>query len=267
MKKKKRKKSERNQSSSSSQEDEEDLDKILLKKYKAAFSQNSKKDSSFVDKKYYALTKELDKIVKTKKTKHRRSPSTSPAPRRDIRPSRHSRERDADDNYSKRRRSRSTDYKHRNISPPQSNHSREAKSYGLITADGKKIELKSKNDVKWYSKSELKEKTASSSAKDKDHHKRNDSRKMRLTEEEMERKRLEMMENATWRERDREDTVKRYRKTQKEEEVIKDYDVHFLDRHLKKAHEQASSIETRIKSNLNNIQRSKSTMDMNFAKR
>lgn len=249
----------------------------MLKKYKALQNKSTfdtKKDSSFVDKKYFALTKELDKIVKTKNSKHRRrSPSKSPIPRKEMKRSR-SKERDRDDKYSRRRKSKSKDPDHgkkrdyRNKSPPRTSYSREeARNYGLITADGEKIELKNKNDVKWYSKSELKGKTTTST---KDHHKRDELIKSKLTGDEMMKKRQKMMQNASWREKDREETVKKYRKSQREEENVQRTefdDKHFLNRHLKKAHEQVVSIETRIKSNLNNIQRSKGTMDLNFAKR
>ena len=119
--KKKRKKSERNdETSSSSGEEEEDLDKMLLNKYKALqkSTSDSKKDSTFVNKKYFALTKELDKIVKTKKSKHHHRRSSSNSPRRDMKRSK----RDSDDNYSKRRKS---------SSPDPNSYSREtSKNYG-----------------------------------------------------------------------------------------------------------------------------------------
>lgn len=75
--KKKKKKRSRSSSSSSSSSgsDSEDLDKLLMEKYRKlqGKSQPQDEDSSFVDKKFKALTKELDKIVKKK----RRSRSSS----------------------------------------------------------------------------------------------------------------------------------------------------------------------------------------------
>jgi hypothetical protein len=77
------------------------------------------------------------------------------------------------------------------------------------------------------------------------------------------------MKNADWREKDREKTVKKHRESAEKEKANheKDFDKDFLNRHLKKAQDQVGSVESRIKSNLNNIQRSGRTMDSNFAKR
>lgn len=94
-------------------------------------------------------------------------------------------------------------------------------------------------------------------------------RKKPLTEEEMNEIRAKMMENADWREKDREKTVKKHREAEEQEKVShqKDFDKDFLNRHMKKAQDQVGSVESRIRSNLNNIQRSGRTMDSHFAKR
>lgn len=88
-----------------------------------------------------------------------------------------------------------------------------------------------------------------------------------LTAEEKERRRREMMENAVWRENERSSNVKRYR----EEAAIEiktepEYNPEFIHRELMKSTTSAS-VEKRIKSNINNIQRSKSDMHKNFSRR
>lgn len=135
------------------------------------------------------------------------------------------------------------------------------KNFGLVRADGKKIDLQRKESVKLYTKEELK----ASQAAQKAAWKKPETKK--LSDEEIERKRLEMMENAAWREKDRERAVKKYREEDEKEKNEKEFDRHFVNRQLKSAQNQTTSIESRIKSNLNNIQRSRRDMDSHFAKR
>lgn len=139
---------------------------------------------------------------------------------------------------------------------------RKPKSFGLVTASGEKISLERKEEVRRYTKEELK---VSRDAPKKHEIKR----KKPLTEEEMEAMRTEMMKNADWREKDREKTVKKHRALEEEEKSKhqKDFDKDFLNKHMKKAQDQVQSVATRIKSNLNNIQRTSRTMDSNFVRR
>lgn len=136
------------------------------------------------------------------------------------------------------------------------------KTFGLVTASGEKIALQRKEEVRRYTKEELK--TSREPPK-----KQEVKRKKPLTEEEMDAMRAEMMQNANWREKDREKTVKKYREMEEEEKTKheKEFDKDFLNRHMKKAQDQLGSVATRIKSNLNNIQRTSRTMDSNFARR
>lgn len=136
------------------------------------------------------------------------------------------------------------------------------KNFGLVTASGEKIALERNEKVKLYTKEELK--IVRDAPK-----KIEAARKKPLTEEEMTAIRLEMMKNADWREKDREQIVKRHRESEEREKTNheKEFDASFLNRHMKKAQDQIGSVESRIKSNLNNIQRSGRTMDSNFAKR
>ncbi|PSN51285.1 hypothetical protein C0J52_05304 [Blattella germanica] len=89
----------------------------------------------------------------------------------------------------------------------------------------------------------------------------------KLSEEELEQRRREMMNNAKWRETEREKNVARYRaQDEKEKKNDKGYNQDFLRKQLSYAASHGT-VESRIKSNLNNIQRSGREMDKNFARR
>lgn len=89
-----------------------------------------------------------------------------------------------------------------------------------------------------------------------------------LTEEEKEQRRKEMMANAVWRDKEREKNVKTYREQEKKEEQNSDksYNKDFIRKQLVVATE-VGTVASRIKANINNIQRSGRAMDTNFAKR
>ncbi|KAI4500034.1 hypothetical protein M0802_004904 [Mischocyttarus mexicanus] len=88
-----------------------------------------------------------------------------------------------------------------------------------------------------------------------------------LSEEEKEKRRLEMMENASWRNKERERNVKQYQEQEKKElSNEKAYNKDFIRKQLVAAAE-VGTVASRIKSNINNIQRSCRAMDTNFAKR
>ncbi|XP_029168679.1 uncharacterized protein LOC114938777 [Nylanderia fulva] len=87
-----------------------------------------------------------------------------------------------------------------------------------------------------------------------------------LTEEEKEQRRQEMMANAAWRDKEREKNVKMYREEEKIEIQSSSYNKDFIRKQLVVATEMGT-VASRIKANINNIQRSGRAMDMNFAKR
>ncbi|KAG8224603.1 hypothetical protein J437_LFUL009181 [Ladona fulva] len=90
-----------------------------------------------------------------------------------------------------------------------------------------------------------------------------------LSEEELEQRRREMMDNARWREEQREKFVHKQREEEKREKNVMNtqtYDPSFLRKQLSAAASRGS-VEGRIKSNINNIQRSGGAMDKNFARR
>jgi len=89
----------------------------------------------------------------------------------------------------------------------------------------------------------------------------------KLSEKELEQKRQEMIDNAKWREKERERNIANY-KAQDEKEKLqnKEYNGDFLRKQLFCAASQGS-VEGRIKANINNIQRSGREMNKNFARR
>lgn len=87
-----------------------------------------------------------------------------------------------------------------------------------------------------------------------------------LTEKEKEQRRQEMMANAAWRDKEREKNVKMYREEEKKEIQNNSYNKDFIRKQLVVATEMGT-VASRIKANINNIQRSGRAMDMNFAKR
>ena len=88
----------------------------------------------------------------------------------------------------------------------------------------------------------------------------------RLTEEEKEKRRREMMENASWRDKERVKNVQKYREEDAKEAKQQDFNPEFIHKELLKS-ANSSSVESRVKSNIKSIQRSKGDMDRNFSRR
>lgn len=138
-------------------------------------------------------------------------------------------------------------------------------NWGLVRSDGSKIPLNrqkvEKDDRREKdSKSKVSEEATRSNERSK-HPKR-------LSAKEKEDKLKEMMRDAEVRDKERSDYVKRYREQNKreEKETTKQYDPEFMNKELRKS-ANTLSVESRIKSKLNNIQRSSRHMDSNFSKR
>ncbi|KAH8393824.1 hypothetical protein KR215_001007, partial [Drosophila sulfurigaster] len=94
--------------------------------------------------------------------------------------------------------------------------------------------------------------------------------KPKLSDSEREARLREMMDNATWREADRTKVVQKHREEYAREEAqhqARDFDQQFINKEVKKAIDNQTSIGNRIRSNLNNIQRNSSAMDANFARK
>lgn len=87
-----------------------------------------------------------------------------------------------------------------------------------------------------------------------------------LSEEEKQKRLEEMMGNAKWRDELRVKNVARYKKEEAAENKDTEYNEDFLRKQMAIA-TSVGTVESRIKSNINNIQRSKFSMNENFARR
>ncbi|XP_066147379.1 pre-mRNA-splicing factor CWC25 homolog [Euwallacea fornicatus] len=141
------------------------------------------------------------------------------------------------------------------------NENPQKKSFGLVNFEGKKIAFKNEklttNSTAIKSSKKIQERVQNQRKNIK-----------RMTEEEKERRRKEMILDAKVRDKERETSVKKYRETNRREEemVVKKFDADAVHTNLLKSAKH-TSVEQRIKSNLNNIQRSSKHMDQNFSKR
>lgn len=91
----------------------------------------------------------------------------------------------------------------------------------------------------------------------------------KLTEEEKEERLREMTKNAEWRDKERESYVRKYHEDGRKEEDkhrAEEFDRNFIHKELHKS-AQSETVESRLKSNRNNIQRSSGVMNTNFARR
>lgn len=133
--------------------------------------------------------------------------------------------------------------------------------YGLVSADGKKIEIKNKHQPIDRKENEKVTKTMVNQQPK--------TKRVPLTEEEKERKLMEMQENAKMRVVECQEKMERNRKEKLAEEaqVSQTFDKDYVNKEMRKAIANQFSVENRIKSNMNNIQRSGRTMEANFAKR
>lgn len=138
-------------------------------------------------------------------------------------------------------------------------HVHKRKVFGLVKADGTKIPLKEK--LKFIKPVETKSVEMAKSSERK--------RPKKLTEYEKEELRRQMMRDAEDREKERSENLRRHREENEKEEKeskTKQFDKNFVHKELLKSTKEAS-VESRIKSNLNNIQRSSRDMTSNFSKR
>lgn len=136
-----------------------------------------------------------------------------------------------------------------------------SRNYGLVTADGKKIELKTRNEeppIKKVASTVTQESTVSATVQRK-----------KLTEEEKAERLRQMQENVKWHDDEKSKRMlQNLKETERErEEASKEFDRDYIHRELHKALNNQDSVEARIKSNLNNIQRMSNSMNSNFTKR
>lgn len=128
-------------------------------------------------------------------------------------------------------------------------------------------------DKSHSSKSDWKEKSRprSPSPKKQDFYQRrhNSGFTKKLSAEELERKRREMMDNAKWREEERANNVQKYKQEEEKERDLdkKDNrDGKFIHR-MKLESASSSSLEDRVKRNIHSIQRTPAALEKNFMKR
>ncbi|XP_018429625.1 PREDICTED: pre-mRNA-splicing factor CWC25 homolog [Nanorana parkeri] len=208
------------------------------------------------------LQSSLDKKSKKKKKKHRKERSSS-----------------GSDEESGQERSRS--HKHRPHSPAR----QKVPGYGLLLPQTSKSHKR--DDA---SGSGTRRDRSKSPHRDRSHHKSKTESKYRrspspkreekyqrqkpsgytkkMSAEELEQRRLEMMQDAKQREVERENSVRKY-KQEDEREEQKDRsrkEVKFLHK-MKLESAASSSVEDRVKRNIHSIQRTASALERNFMKR
>ncbi|XP_004633744.1 pre-mRNA-splicing factor CWC25 homolog [Octodon degus] len=91
----------------------------------------------------------------------------------------------------------------------------------------------------------------------------------KLSAEELERKRQEMLENARWREEERLNTLKRHAREDERErrlEQLDSRDGKFIHR-MKLESASTSSLEDRVKRNIHSLQRTSAALERNFMRR
>uniref|UniRef100_A0A8W7PA03 CBF1-interacting co-repressor CIR N-terminal domain-containing protein n=1 Tax=Anopheles coluzzii TaxID=1518534 RepID=A0A8W7PA03_ANOCL len=141
---------------------------------------------------------------------------------------------------------------------------RKVRNFGLVTASGEKLDTSTRSEVRLYKREEIK----AEQSKQRPTWSKPQEKKRPLSEKELEEKRLAMMSNAQWRDKERESNVKRYESEDHREDAkeSREFDKEFLTKQLKRA-AASETVESRIRSNRNNIQRSNGAMDRNFVKR
>ncbi|NWT87888.1 CWC25 factor, partial [Lanius ludovicianus] len=91
----------------------------------------------------------------------------------------------------------------------------------------------------------------------------------KISPEELERKRQEMMENAKWREEERANNLRKHRKEEELERELQKLDTRdgkFFHR-LKLESASTSSLEDRVKRNIHSLQRTPAALEKNFMQR
>ncbi|XP_078280665.1 pre-mRNA-splicing factor CWC25 homolog isoform X1 [Rhinoraja longicauda] len=95
------------------------------------------------------------------------------------------------------------------------------------------------------------------------------SQSSKLSAEELERRRLEMMENAKWRDKTRECNIKRYKEEEEMEQELEKRDTKeakFIQK-MKLQSASTSSLEDRMKRNIHSFQRTPAALEKNFMKK
>ncbi|CAG2062760.1 unnamed protein product, partial [Timema podura] len=237
--KKKSKKKQKQQSSESSDSDSNsvDLDALLVAKY----------------------NKLKEKLHKTDMVKLGRAESSSS-------------DSEEDDNHREKKQTLSVVHRKRKhdrhySSEDDEKTSQMSRGYGLVLPDSKK-HLSSRESSHGKNKHREEQRVTQKQSEPEATKPWVRTERKKLSEEDLERKRLEMMDNAKWREAVREKNIAKYKAEDRKEKKDnrKTFDKDFLRKQLSYAASK-SSVEGRIKANINNIQRSGRSMGENFARR
>ncbi|XP_063815771.1 pre-mRNA-splicing factor CWC25 homolog [Pseudophryne corroboree] len=214
-------------------------------------------------------SKNKKKKEKKKRKKERRSSSSSS-------------ELESSSDQDDRSRSRSSKYRHES---PSTRVRQKVPGYGLQVRDSSKSNKRedSAEQVRHrgHSRSPHRDRMQERSRTDSKHGRSPSPKKeekyrrqrvsgytKKLSAEELELRRLEMMENARKRELERESNVRRYKKEEENEQKNDQQkkDSKFIH-HMKLESAACSSVEDRVKRNIHGIQRTASALDKNFMKR
>lgn len=212
--------------------------------------------------------KDIDKLLSAKLQSLKNSSSSGSGKRKSQRSSSSS---SSDSDNRKRRRRYDRDRDRGRVSHSRSHNNDDCRGHGRSDSydyDKKRNQIqRSRTEDQRPSNYGRGERSGTTTASRHDPKKASAS-KSALNEEELERKRREMMDNAKWRDDQRTKSVNQYRSEEQKEkdELEKKRDPDFIRKQLLQA-AASGSVEKRIKSNSYNIQRSKVNMDHNFMKR
>ncbi|TNM85545.1 hypothetical protein fugu_007816 [Takifugu bimaculatus] len=217
------------------------------------------------------LRQNLDKKDKKKKKKKDKKERKGERSKKDKKHKRRSSDSDEEDNKK---------YRSPDEAPVKKSHSRHVPGYGLQFPAGSHFEAsapanlarrreRSRSQSPHRNHRDDRNRRSVSPPKQRYQKQRNHTSK-KLSSEEMELKRKEMMDQAKQREEDRENNVKRYKRQdeqEKQREKNAKYDRHAGFIHnMKLESAESSSLEDRVKRNIHSIQRTPASLD-NFMKR
>nr|XP_019939471.1 PREDICTED: pre-mRNA-splicing factor CWC25 homolog [Paralichthys olivaceus] len=244
---------------------------VKMKRIKEMLRQNLDKKDKKKKRKKEKKEKKADK-QRRKEKKHKRKSSNSSSDEEDEKKHR-SHSRDDSSSNTKYRSNHTPGYglqlhagRHHQSSAP-SNHSRRERSRS-------RSPHRSFRDNHSHSssshRSDRKFEPKASSPQTKSYRRQTNHVSKKLSAEELEQKRREMMDEAKQREEDRENNVKRYKRQDEQERQQQQNDKH--ERHAGFIHDMklesaaSSSLEDRVRRNIHSIQRTPASLD-NFMKR
>ncbi|XP_025023483.1 pre-mRNA-splicing factor CWC25 homolog isoform X3 [Python bivittatus] len=128
---------------------------------------------------------------------------------------------------------------------------------------------RSPRDSKQHNGMEQKTKTECRNFRKEQDYRRTQASSRKLSAEELEKRRKEMMENAKWREEERKNNVNKHKKEEEREqalEKLRHCNGKFIY-NIKLESASTSSLEDRVKRNIHSIQRTPAALEKNFMRR